>query len=132
MRSNWIYTARRRAFQVKLSHLGFPVPCLSLTLQDGEWVKEDEDTEVNRGKSKPSAWSRFLFSLGFLPSPRSQGRLLRIHAATNVSCMPLPQQCWSLSAVNLHPPRRVSFSAEVAAAFTDAFFCAAALLDFQD
>ena len=73
---------------------------------------------------------------GFCRRPARKGRLLRVHAATKdgrcVGCMPVPQQRWSLSAVNLHPRRRVSFSAEVTAAFTDAFFCAAALLDFQD
>ena len=77
----------------------------------------------------------FLFGSGVLPPPRSQGALLWVRAATSgrcLSCARVPQQRWSLSAVNLHPPRRVSFSAEVAAAFTDAFFCAAALLDFQD
>ena len=37
-----------------------------------------------------------------------------------VSCMRVPQQRRSLSAPNLHPCR-VSFSAEVATAFTDAF-----------
>ena len=76
----------------------------------------------------------FLFGSGVLPPPRSQGGLLWVRAATSgrcLSCARVPQQRWSLSAVNLHPPRRVSFSAEVAAAFTDAFFCAAALLDFR-
>ncbi|CAE7318072.1 unnamed protein product [Symbiodinium sp. CCMP2592] len=36
-------------------------------------------------------------------------------------CVCVPQPRWSLSAVNLHPPCRVSFSAEVAAAVTDVF-----------
>ena len=65
---------RRRAFDVKLSPLGLPVPCLSLTLQDGGWVKEDEETEVNRGTSKPRPWFRCLLSLVILPSPCSQSR----------------------------------------------------------
>ena len=121
------FTASRRAFQVKPAlPPSLPVPRLSLTLQDRGWVKEDEDIEVSRGTSKPSAWLRCLFSLRVLPSPRSEVRLLRVHAATKdgrcVGCMRVPQQHWSLSAVNLHPPCRVSFSAEVAAAFTDAFF----------
>ena len=65
----------------------------------------------------------FLFGSGVLPPPRSQGGLLWVRAATSgrcLSCARVPQQRWSLSAVNLHPC--VSFSAEVAAAFTDAFF----------
>ena len=65
--------------------------------------------------------------------PVRQGRLLWIRAATSGRClsgMRVPQQRRSLSAVNLHPCG--SFSAEVATAFTDAFFGAAALLDFQD
>ena len=33
-------------------------PSLSLTLQDGHWVAEDEEAEVNRGASKPSTWFR--------------------------------------------------------------------------
>ena len=60
----------------------------------------------------------------FCRRPARQGRLLRVHAATKdgrcVSCMRVPQQRRSLSAPNLHPCR-VSFSAEVATAFTDAF-----------
>ena len=101
------FTARRRAFHVKLSPPGLPVPRLSVTLQDRDWVKEDEDNEVNRGTSKPSPWFRCLFSLGVLLLPRSQGRLLRIRAAINgrcISCVRVPQQRRSLSAVNLHPP----------------------------
>ena len=41
-----------------LSHLALPVPRLSLTWQDGHWVKEDEEAKVNRGTSKPSTWFR--------------------------------------------------------------------------
>ena len=39
-----------------MSPLALPVPRLSLTLQDGRWVPEDEETKVNRGTSKPSTW----------------------------------------------------------------------------
>ena len=40
-------------------------PCrLSWTLQDGGWVKEDEESEVNRGNKKPSTWFRCLSILG--------------------------------------------------------------------
>ena len=38
--------------------LSHPVPRPSLTLQEGRWVKEDEEAEVNRGTSKPSTWFR--------------------------------------------------------------------------
>ena len=41
------------------SPLSLPVPRLSLTLQDGRWVPEDEEAEVNRGTAKPSTWFRF-------------------------------------------------------------------------
>ena len=39
-----------------------PHPLLSdsWTLQDGGWLKEDEESAVNRGKSKPSTWFRCL------------------------------------------------------------------------
>ena len=40
------------------------LPCLSWTLQDGRWVKDDEDSAVDRGKSKPSTWFRCLSTLG--------------------------------------------------------------------
>ena len=41
-----------------MSPLALPVPRLSVTSQDKDWVKEDEDSEVNRGTSKPSTWFR--------------------------------------------------------------------------
>ena len=41
-----------------------PLPSLSWTLQDGGWVKEDEESEVNRGNKKPRAWFRCLSILG--------------------------------------------------------------------
>ena len=46
------------------------------------------------------------FQLRVLPSPRSQGRVLRIRAAISgpcLSCVRVPQQRWSLSAATLHP-----------------------------
>ena len=43
---------------ISLSSVALPVPRLSLTLQDKAWVKEDEEAELDRGKSKPSAWFR--------------------------------------------------------------------------
>ena len=57
-----------------------PSLCRVASLQDGDWELKAVDDEVNRGKSKPSTWFLDFFSLGFLPSPRSQGRLLRIRA----------------------------------------------------
>ena len=44
------------------------MPCLSLTLRDGGWVKEDERTEVNRGTSKPSPSMPFELK-GFAVAP---------------------------------------------------------------
>ena len=41
-----------------------PLPSLGWTLQDGGWVKEDEESEVDRGESKPSTWFRCLSILG--------------------------------------------------------------------
>ena len=45
---------------ISLSSVALPVPRLSVTSQDKDkdWVKEDEEAEVNRGKSKPSTWFR--------------------------------------------------------------------------
>ena len=49
----------------------------------------------------------FQLSLEVLLSPRSQGRLLRVHAATKdgrcVSCMRVPQQRWSLKLALANP-----------------------------
>ena len=102
------FTARRRAFHVKLSPPGLPVPRLSVTLQDGNWVMEETMSASLRDTNEPNAWFGFLFSLGVLPSPCPQGRLLWVRAATKdgrcISCVRVPQQRRSLSAVNLHPP----------------------------
>ena len=50
----------------------------------------------------------------------------RCHQRTTLKLRACPS-----AAPELTRPCHVSFSAEVAAAFTDAFFCAAALLDFR-
>ena len=74
-------------------------------LQDRNWVKEEAMSASLRGTTEPSTWFRCFFSLGVLPLPRSQGRLLRIRAAISgrcLSCVRVPQQRWSLSAANLH------------------------------
>ena len=101
------------------------MPHLSLTLQDGDWVKEAAMSASLRDTTEPSTWFRWL-SLGVFAVAPLAGQIatgLRCqHDGRCVSCTRVPQQRWSLSAVNLHPPCRVSFSAEVAAAFTDAFF----------
>ena len=107
MKSTSTVTARRKTLHVKPTLPPSPPRAASQLdgLQDRDWVKEDEDNEVNRGTSKPSPWFRCLFSLGVLPLPRSQGRLLRIRAAISrcLSCVRVPQQRWSLSAANFHP-----------------------------
>ena len=104
---------------------GLPVPHLSLTLQDGDWVKEAAMSASLRDTTEPSTWFRWL-SLGVFAVAPLAGQIATgsrcQHDGRCVSCTRVPQQRWSLSAVNLHPPCRVSFSAEVAAAFTDAFF----------
>ena len=46
-----------------------PLPCLSWTLQDGGWVKDVEDSAVDRGKSRPSTWFRCLSTLGWCRRP---------------------------------------------------------------
>ena len=89
-----------------LSHLALPSAASQLDgLQDRNWVKEEAMSASLRGTTEPSTWFRCLFSLGVLPLPRSQGRLLRIRAAISgrcLSCVRVPQRCWSLSAANLH------------------------------
>ena len=55
------------------------------------------------------------------PARRSDCYGFTLPQKTDDVCVCVPQQRWSLSAVNWHPPRRVSFSAEVAAAVTDVF-----------
>ena len=71
---------------------------------------------------------------GVLPPPRSQGKLLWVHAATSgrrLSCARVPQRR-SLSAANLHPSLLCELLGSEVAAASLTFFCAAALLDFQD
>ena len=64
------FTARRRALRVNNTNpfvpfpTPHPLPSLSWTLQDGRWVKDAEDSAVDRGKSKPSTWFRCLSTLG--------------------------------------------------------------------
>ena len=41
-----------------LSHLALPVPRLSLTWQDGHWVKEEAMSASLRCTTEPSTWFR--------------------------------------------------------------------------
>ena len=49
--------------------LSHPVPRLSLTWQDGHWVKEVAMGASLRGTTEPSTWFRCSFSLGFCRRP---------------------------------------------------------------
>ena len=112
------YTARRRALHVKAHphlfhspHLT-PLPSLRRTLQDGGWFKEDEESAVDRGESKPSAWFRCLVILGCAVAQlsgqtamdsRFQLELLEPHSLRHLSnaavfhtceLASLPGYCW--------------------------------------
>ena len=119
MRSTWIYTARRRAFHVKRALS----PCAASQLDFAGWAlgagrKDGSKSPRHRRAQRLVS----IFSLGFCRRPARQVRLLWLRGAISgrcLSCVRVPQQRRSLSAVNLHPC--VSFSAEVATAFIDAF-----------
>ena len=106
-----------------MSPLALPVPRLSVTSQDKDWVKEDTMSARLRDTTEPSAWFRRLFSLGVLPPPRSQGKLLWVRAATSgrrISCARVPQRR-SLSAANLHPSLLCELLGSEVASITDVF-----------
>ena len=65
--------SRKESFACSRAPVSFPtphpLPCLSWTLQDGGWVKDVEDSAVDRGKSRPSTWFRCLSTLGWCRRP---------------------------------------------------------------
>ena len=105
MQMNWTYTAGRRALHVKNTPghpsvplpTPHPLPCLSLTLQEGGWVREDEEAAVNRGKSKPSTRIRCLSALGC--------------AVAQLSGQTATDSCYQLELLEPHSLRHLSSAA---------------------
>ena len=73
------------------------LPCLSWTLQDGRWVREDEEAAVNRGKSKPSTRIRCLSTLGC--------------AVAQLSGQTATDSCYQLELLEPHSLRHLSSAA---------------------
>ena len=103
-----------------------PLPSLSWTLQDRRWVKEDEESAANRGKSKPSTWFRCLLTLGCAVAQLSgqtatdscQLELLEPHSLRHLSSAALfyacelaslPGYCWLWSLFLLRQCWRAAF-----------------------
>ena len=96
-----VFTARRRALRVNNTNpfvaFSHPLPSLSWTLQDGRWVREDEEAAVKCGRSKPCTWIRCLSTLGC--------------AVAQLSGQTATDSCYQLELLEPHSLRHLSSAA---------------------